>query len=379
MPFGGAKGGVCIDRHKFSRGELERITRRFTHELHKRNLIGPGKDVPAPDYGTGPQEMSWIRDTYAELNPGEMFSAGCVTGKPIGQGGLRGRDCATGLGVMHAIESVLGHRGVLDQVGLKGELGLAGRTVVIQGLGNVGFWTAKFMTDRGSKIIAVAERDGIVYDDVRGIDTAALRQHMTANDGSVVGFSNDDSPSMRVIKDTSSVIALECDIFVPAALEAVINRENASRVGAKIIAEAANGPVTAEADDIITASGKTVIIPDLLTNAMGVLASYVEWARNVQGMRLGRLTRKFDESHGRYVVEVLEGNGLKLTEEQRAKIITGADEEMQVKSIIEDTMTSTTEEVLKVAGERGLTLRLAAYVKSIESIADSKSKRGHWP
>lgn len=225
--------------------------------------------VPAPDYGTGPQEMSWIRDTYSQLNPGHMFTAGCVTGKPVGHGGIRGRESATGLGVFYAIQSMLSHEAILEKTGIASP-GVRGKSFVLQGFGNVGYWTAKFLEEEGGKIVAVAERDGILQDPQKGISVKALRTHMLENNGSIKGFSNEDSPTLVFDEDTQGFLSIDCDVLVPAALESVIHAENAHLVKAKVIAEAANGPVTAEGDEILNSRGDTIIIPDLLANSMGV-------------------------------------------------------------------------------------------------------------
>ncbi|KAI0563983.1 Glutamate dehydrogenase [Gracilaria domingensis] len=377
VPFGGAKGGVCIDRREYSTDELQRVTRRFTHELHARNLIGSGKDVPAPDYGTGAQEMSWIRDTFSQLNPGHMFTAGCVTGKPVGHGGIRGRESATGLGVFYAIRSMLDQKSILKKTGLTSP-GIAGKTFVVQGFGNVGYWSSKFIHEDGGKIVAIGERDGILYDHENGISIPALKQHMDEH-GSIEGFTNEGSPTFRVIPDTSVCCAIECDVLVPAALESVIHGDNADLVQAKLIAEAANGPITADADEILNERGDIVVIPDMLANSMGVMCSYVEWTKNMTGMRLGRLTKRFEESHGRHLVDVLESNGIKLSGQQKSNVIAGADEETHVRSGLEDTMIAACSQVVEIAEEKKCSLRDAAYIKALETIAEHYCRAGNWP
>lgn len=381
VPFGGAKGGVCIDASKYSEAELERVTRRFTHELHKRNMIGPGKDVPAPDYGTGAREMSWIHDTYAELNPGKMFTLGCVTGKPVGQGGIRGRESATGLGVYYGIRAMLNDKGILERAGLKelpGMSGVEGREFVVQGLGNVGYWAARFIHQHGGKLVAVGERDGIVSDSQHGVDPVALRKHMRRT-GTVQGFKNNGSNTTSILPDPAETVSLPCDVLVPAALEGVIHRGNANDVKAHIVAEGANGPTTAAADEILNRNG-VVVLPDLLANAMGVMCSYAEWTKNLQGMRLGRLTKRHNEGQGRVLLDILEGNGLELTAAQKLQVATGADEEAHVRSGLEDTMVSACEEVFEmVLTEKAPSLRVAAYLKAIDVIAQTYSRRGQWP
>lgn len=327
VPFGGAKGGVAIDPAKHSILELERVTRRYTSALNGRALIGPGLDVPAPDYGTSEREMAWIRDTYAELNPGNVFSNGCVTGKPVNQGGIRGRKSATGLGVFFTVQAALSNASILSKTGLGGKPGVhSGRTFVIQGLGNVGYFAAKYISEGGGKIVAISERDGVVVDYERGIDVEALRKHLNVNNGSCVGFTNDGSTSLRFSPEAGEVLTLECDVLVPAALEAVIHDGNVENVKAKIICEAANGPITAGADERLNAKN-VVVIPDLMANAGGVVVSYFEVTKNLRGMRLGRTSMRFEMEQGSRICDLLEDKGIELSEEERAKMIVGADEE----------------------------------------------------
>lgn len=307
-----------------------------------------------------------------------MFTAGCVTGKPVGHGGIRGRQSATGLGVFYAIRTVLDQPNILRQVALA-EPGVQRKSFVIQGFGNVGYWTANFVEQHGGNIVAIAERDGIVYDRERGISVAALKDHLLNNNGSVHGFTNAASPTLQIIPDTDLICAIECDVFVPAALEGVIHRDNAHMVNAKIIAEAANGPVTADADHMLNQRGNVVIIPDLLANSMGVMCSYVEWSKNMTGMRLGRLTKRFEESHGRHLVDVLESNGISLSKQQKNNVIAGADEETHVRSGLEDTMIAACEQVVEIANLKNCPLRDAAYIKALESIAEHYSRAGNWP
>lgn len=379
VPYGGAKGAVGIDRSKHSLAEIERVTRRYTAELNKRNLIGPGVDVPAPDYGTSEKEMSWMRDTFEELNPNELFGAGCVTGKPVGQGGIRGRTSATGLGVFYCTEAVLSMPSVLERTGLTGKPGIHGeRSFVIQGLGNVGFWAAKYIQESGGRVIAIAERDGVVVDREGGVDVAALRKHLDESSGSVKGFTNGGSSSCELVMDPTAATSLECDVLIPAALEGVINVSNADSVKAKVIVEAANGPVTYFGDEILNAKG-VVVVPDMLANAGGVTCSYIEWSKNLQGMRLGRLTRRFEENHGGVIADLLEQSGIKVSDKQRADIMVGADELDHVKSGLYDTMTDSVRKVVSKADEENYSLRIAAYVVALERIAKVYESRGLFP
>lgn len=379
VPFGGAKGGIAFDAKNHSPLEIERITRRYTAELNRRNLIGPGVDVPAPDYGTSEKEMAWIRDTYAELNPGELFVSGCVTGKPILAGGIAGRKSATGMGVFYAIDAMLSNRYVLEKSGLAGgKPGVRGRTVAVQGLGNVGYYAAKFLAEGGARVVAISEQDGVAVDRQRGVDVEALRLHMTASGGSLRGFTNGGSATFRMMENSADILGLECDVLVPAALEGVLHGGNASKVRAKVICEAANGPITSDADEVLNRAG-TVIIPDLLANAGGVCVSYFEVTKNLRGMRLGRLTRRFEVKQGQHIADLLEEKGLSLTREQRAKIEVGADELEHVRSGLHDTMTSSVDSVVTRAKELDVPLRIAAYAVALERIALVYQSRGLFP
>lgn len=379
VPFGGGKGAVAVDRTKYSKREIERITRRYTAELNKRNLIGPGVDVPAPDYGTSEQEMAWIRDTYAELNPGEVFSAGCVTGKPTTQSGIQGRKTATGLGVFYCLQSALNHPYIRSKAGLRGPPGIhGGLSFVVQGLGNVGYNAARQIAVNGGKIVAVCERDGVVVDYDQGIDIEALKEHLQISNGSVKKFRNNGSRSIYVNEDSNQGLLLECDVLIPAALEGVVHSDNVDKVRAKVICEAANGPITHDADEVLESRGK-VVIPDMLANAGGVIASYIEWSKNIQGMRLGRLTRRFEENHGLMICDLLEQKGIKLSQEDRSKITVGASELDHVQSGLYDTMKASVENVIKISEARNVNLRIAAYVLALERIAHVYDSRGLFP
>ncbi|MFM2307217.1 MAG: hypothetical protein RLZZ367_1886, partial [Bacteroidota bacterium] len=242
VPFGGAKGGIKIAPRQTPPDILENVTRRYTAELIKKNFIGPGQDVPAPDYGTGEREMAWILDTYMTMRPGEIDGYGCVTGKPISQNGIHGRTEATGRGVVYALNEVCSYADDMKDVGLTA--GLEGKRVIVQGLGNVGYHTARIIQEYGAKVIAIAEADGAVYDE-NGIDVDALYKYRQEKK-SVKGY-----PKGKVIADSASALELDCDILIPAALEKQITDKNAARIKARIIAEAANGPVTPAAEQIL--------------------------------------------------------------------------------------------------------------------------------
>lgn len=378
--FGGAKGGVCVDPKKHSLLEVERITRRYTTELNRRNLIGPGTDVPAPDYGTSAQDMAHIRDTYAELNPGELFVSGCVTGKPVNQGGIRGRQSATGLGVFFTLDAALNNPYVHERSGLHGPpAGLHGRSVIVQGLGNVGYFAAKFIAEKSSAtIVAVLEHDGAVVDYERGIDVELLKTYLNKSRGSIKGFDNGGSKSMEFMADPAAGLLLDADVLVPAALEGVIHDGNAKDVRAKVICEAANGPILARADETLNKAGK-VIIPDLLANAGGVCVSYFEYTKNLRGMRLGRLTKRFEEEQGGQIADILEEKGIALSADQKARLVRGADELEHVRSGLYDSMTSAVEVVVARSKELDVPLRIGAYCVALESIAEICQSRGLFP
>ncbi|WP_461395635.1 Glu/Leu/Phe/Val family dehydrogenase, partial [Deferrisoma sp.] len=257
VPHGGAKGGVRIARHRYSDAEVERVTRRFAYELIRKNFIGPGTDVPAPDFGTGSREMAWIADTYGALAPDKLYALACVTGKPVGQGGIRGRTEATGRGVVFGLREACESADDMRAAGLGP--GLAGRRVVVQGLGNVGYHAAKFLAEAGAVVVGLAEYEGAVHNP-DGLDPDAVVAHRRQT-GSILGF-----PGAEDVVPTARALELPCDILVPAALENQITAENAPRIQARIVAEAANGPVTDEAEAILRERG-VWILPDVWLNA----------------------------------------------------------------------------------------------------------------
>ena len=370
VPFGGAKGAVRIDKSKYSDAELERVTRRFTYELFAKNLIGPGVDVPAPDYGTGPREMGWIVDTYATLAPGQIDALGCVTGKPVSLGGVRGRAQATGLGVFYALREACNV--AEDMMPLGFSTGVEGKRVVVQGLGNVGYWTAKFVQDGGGILIALAEREGAIFSD-KGLDVDKVVEHRNRT-GSILGF-----PGATDIASTSDALELECDVLVPAALENVITPANVDRIKAKIIVEGANGPVTADASENMLARG-ILIVPDLYTNAGGVTVSYFEWVKNLSHMRFGRMEKRFQEHTNEKLMAAAEGlAGKKLTDTARRMATEAAGEEELVRSGLEETMVAAYVELRNIQKERGVDLRTAAFINAIEKVATAYTQRGIFP
>jgi glutamate dehydrogenase (NAD(P)+) len=372
VPFGGAKGGITIDPKKYSAYDLEKITRRYTAELVKKNFIGPGIDVPAPDYGTGEREMAWIVDTYQSLKPGEIDAAGCVTGKPITQGGVRGRKEATGLGVFYGIREVCNMEDVMKQQGLT--VGVEGKTVVVQGLGNVGYHSAKFFREAGSKVIALAEYEGAIMN-ADGLNEEEVFQHRKKT-GSILNF-----PGATNLAKNTDALELECDILIPAALENVINGENAARVKAKIVGEAANGPCTPEADEEFTRRG-ILCVPDMYLNAGGVTVSYFEWLKNLSHVRYGRLEKRFAENlNGRILGQIEELSGKTVSKEERDLIMHGPEEQDLVHSGLEETMISATREIMQIWKNNPAIpdMRTAAYVSAINKVANSYNELGIFP
>lgn len=372
VPFGGGKGGIKINPRKYSAYELEKITRRYTSELVKKNFIGPGIDVPAPDYGTGEREMAWIVDTYASLKPGEIDAAGCVTGKPVSQGGVRGRKEATGLGVFFGIREVCNMKEVMDKLNLP--TGIEGKKVVVQGLGNVGYHSAKFFREGGATVVSIAEYEGAIYK-ADGINEEELFQHRRKT-GSILNF-----PGATNLAKNTDALELECDILIPAALENVINGENAPRVKAKIIGEAANGPLTPEADEIFIQKG-TLVVPDMYLNAGGVTVSYFEWLKNLSHVRYGRMEKRFTENMNTHIINQMEElSGKKVSEKEKNFIMHGADEVDLVHSGLEETMISATREIMDIwhATPEIPDMRTAAYVNAINKVATSYAELGIFP
>src|SRR6218665_3530319 len=372
VPFGGGKGGIKINPRNYSVYELEKITRRYTSELVKKNFIGPGIDVPAPDYGTGEREMAWIVDTYASLKPGEIDAAGCVTGKPVTQGGVRGRKEATGLGVFFGIREVCSMPDVMER--LKLSVGVEGKRIVVQGLGNVGYHSAKFFQNAGATVIALAEYEGAIYSD-NGLDVDEVFNHRKKT-GSILDF-----PGAKNLAKNTDALELECDILIPAALENVINGENAPRVKAKIIGEAANGPLTPEADEVFTKKG-IIVVPDMYLNAGGVTVSYFEWLKNLSHVRYGRMEKRFNEYMNAHIVGQMENlSGKKMNTKEKEYIVHGADEVDLVYSGLEETMITATHEIMNEWKNNPdiPNMRTAAYVVAINKVATSYAELGIFP
>lgn len=372
VPFGGGKGGIKIDPKKYSAYDLEKITRRYTAELIKKNFIGPGTDVPAPDYGTGAREMAWILDTYVAMHPGEIDAAGCVTGKPVSQGGVRGRTEATGLGVFYGLREVCNMKVVMDKLGLS--TGVKGKRVCVQGLGNVGYHSALFFKEAGAKIVGLAEYEGAIWNN-DGLDLDAIVAHRKSS-GSILNFQGATN-----FKKSGDALEMDCDILIPAALENVINGENASRIKAKIIGEGANGPLTPDADEILARKG-TVVVPDMYLNAGGVTVSYFEWLKNLSHVRYGRMEKRFTENLNQHILGQMEElTGKTVNETEREFIMHGADEVDLVRSGLEETMITATKEIMDIwhANPNIPDMRTAAYVCAINKVATSYAELGIFP
>ena len=361
VPFGGSKGGLCINPDDWNEEELERITRRFTFELARRDLIHPSLNVPAPDMGTGEREMAWMADEYRRLHNENIDAIACVTGKPVHLGGIMGRVEATGRGVQYALREFFRHSDDVKAAKMKGDL--KGKKIVVQGLGNVGYHAALFTsTEDDAKIITVIERDGIIRNG-DGIDVKALKEHM-----------NSDAPLKEFEGGTFSEghdgLFDECDILIPAALESVIHVGNADRITAKLIIEAANGPVTAKADTILREKD-VVIIPDMFANAGGVTVSYFEWVKNINQIRFGRLQRRYEEGRSNALIDALEKQGMNFSTSFKSEFLDGADELDLVRAGLDDTMRLAYRNIRDTLKEKPELedLRTAAFYAAIKDIA----------
>jgi glutamate dehydrogenase (NAD(P)+) len=372
VPYGGAKGGVRIDVRKYSAGELERITRRFTFELWRKNFIGPAIDVPAPDMGTGAREMAWVADTYAALSGAELNASACVTGKPISQGGVAGRNEATGRGVAYGLREACSVVEDMKKLGLAP--GLDGKRFVVQGLGNVGYHAAKFLIEAGAVLVGVSEiKAGIANPD--GIDLEALMTYRQEA-GTVAQF-----PGAVTLADSLAALELDCEILVPAALENQITMANAPRITAKVIGEGANGPTTDDADQFLRQRG-VIIVPDIYLNAGGVTVSYFEWLKNLQHVSFGRLEKRFDQGAYRRLLNAIEGATAKtFSVDESALLARGADELDIVNSGLEETMAFAYQQIRGMCAEHGDTvdLRTGAMIRAIQKVVVAYEELGIFP
>lgn len=376
VPFGGAKGGVKIDHKKYSVRELEKITRSFALELAKKGFIGPGLDVPAPDMCTGEREMSWIADTYqTTLGYKDINARACVTGKPISQGGIHGRQSATGRGVMLGIRNFIENESVAAAHHL--EPTLKGKTVVIQGFGNVGMHSARYLTANGAKVVGIIEHDASIYCS-EGIDSKKLEEHLKAHK-TIKGFPEAQETS-------ENLMWADVDILIPAAMERQIVSSNVENIQAKIIAEAANGPITPAADEVLRGKNK-LIIPDLYLNAGGVTVSYFEWLKNLNHVSYGRLLFKYESDSNYHLLESVQKSLRNDLQNPNINIqpspaffsrISGASERDIVESGLDYTMDRGAAQIMDAATRNGLgnDFRLAAYVLAIEKIVNTNFEAG---
>jgi len=373
VPFGGAKGGVKISTRKYNAEQLEKITRRYTVELVRKNFIGPGIDVPAPDYGTGPREMAWILDTYQQLNNGELDSAACVTGKPENTNGIKGRTEATGRGVFYGLREYLTLEKEVNALGL--QAGTGGKTMVIQGLGNVGQYTGLISIAEGDiKVVGVSEIEGTIVDP-NGINIAKLIKYR-ASTNTILGF-----PGTKTMKNREDWVGIDCDILVPAALESQINKSNAKKVKAKIVCEAANGPVTADAEEIMLKKG-IVILPDMYLNAGGVTVSYFEWLKNLSHIRFGRMEKRFDQNaYSNLVAMVTRLTGKTIGVKERTLLTKGADEVDLVRSGLEETMITSFHQIrANYTRKKNVNdYRTAAFITALDKVASDYLTMGIFP
>lgn len=371
VPFGGSKGGLCIDPSQFNPEQLERITRRFAQELIKKGYISPSLNVPAPDMGTSSREMGWIADTYRSMHPEDINAIACVTGKPVTQGGIPGRTEATGRGVQYGLQEFFRHPEDVKRAGLSGDLD--GKKFIVQGLGNVGYYAAKFLQEEdGAVITAVIERDGAVINP-NGVNIEKLRQYMS-DTGGVAGF-----PDAKYTSNTREVLESECDVLLPAAMESQITSENVGRIKARMIAEAANGPISYEADRILS-ERKITVIPDIYLNAGGVTVSYFEWIKNISHIRFGRMERRLEEHKANLFIETIEkSSGKKIEDGVKKHLQHGADELDIVRSGLDDTMRLAYQEMSDLLNSRPEEigdLRTAAFMVAIEKTARSHMELG---
>jgi len=372
VPFGGAKGGIKIDSKNEPIDVVEKVTRRYASELIKKNFIGPGLDVPAPDYGSGEREMAWIVDTYMALNNGELDGLGCVTGKPVSLGGVDGRTAATGRGVSYGLKEAFNYEDDMKVLGLT--TGLEGKSVVVQGLGNVGYYSALFMQEYGCKVIALAEYEGAIYNE-NGLDVNAVVNHRKAT-GSILNF-----PGAKNLDKSSDALELACDILIPAALENQITLENVENIKAKVIGEAANGPVSAQASEILAKKG-VMIIPDIYLNAGGVTVSYFEWLKNLSHVRFGRMQKKHEEERNLEIAQLLENmTGKKMDEMEKNIFTKGPDEIDLVNSGLADTMAKAYEGIRSQwkQGNGEYDLRTAAFIVALNKVGSDYAQMGIWP
>ena len=367
VPFGGSKGGLKIDPSKYSDEDLEKITRRFTEELVKRGLISPSLNVPAPDMGTGKKEMAWIADEYKRLNPHDINAFACVTGKPENMGGVDGRTEATGRGIFFALRAFFNSADV-KKTKIKGPL--KSQKIIIEGLGKVGFFAARALTEHGSKIVGIIEKD-VSFHNAKGLNVHGIKDWLD-NSGDVK-----NCPFGADIKTKDEVFASDCDIFIPAATEGTVTEQNQEQIKAKVICEAANGPLTSRADHYLNKRG-VLIIPDLYANAGGVAVSYFEWVRNLSHMRFGRMEKRRKEYENASLINLIESStGSRIPSNKKLLLSKGRTELDLVRSGLEDMMFEAYENMSEIWNENSYpSLRTTAYIYSIKKLIESYKSIG---
>ncbi len=370
VPFGGSKGGLRINPDDWSRKEIEKITRRFAQELIKRDLISPSQNVPAPDIGTSSEEMAWIADEYRKIKPTDINAAACVTGKPPTKNGLVGREEATGRGVQYIVREFFKNEDLLKLINFTNSM--EDKTFIVQGLGNVGFNAAKFISEENKmKLIGIAEHNGGIYN-INGINAEHAKKYFVKHK------SFEKYPKATFIKDGSLLLKKECDLLIPAAREAVITEKNANQIKAKLIIEAANGPITYKAHSILNKK-KVFIIPDILANSGGVAVSYFEWVKNIRHIRFGRLEKRENLFQFNTLIEGIESmTGKTMPQEFKSNFLNGVDEIDLIRSGLDDMMIDGFQEVKKefMSNDKITDFRTAAYKVAIEKIAMSYDSIG---
>lgn len=369
VPYGGSKGALKINPKDWTKPEIEKITRRFAQELIKRDLIHPAQNVPAPDVGTGADEMAWIADEYRRIHPTDINALACVTGKPTQKGGLVGRSEATGRGVQFIIREFFQNEDDFMKAGFKG--GLKDKKIAIQGLGNVGYHAAKFLQEEdGCRMVCVMEHDGAILNP-EGLDIEKIKKYH-AEHGTFKGCSQGNFET-----NTADFLCMGCDILIPAARENVIDASNAPKIQAKLIVEAANAPITFEADEILNGRN-IIIIPDIMANAGGVAVSYFEWIRNLRHIRFGRIQKRRETFQFTSLISAIETmTGKEMPEKFKEQFIEGANEIDLVRSGLDGMVREAYQKVRQSMIENNIpNLRTAAYKVALDRIAISYNSIG---
>jgi glutamate dehydrogenase (NAD(P)+) len=368
IPFGGAKGGLKINPKNYTMPQLREITKAFASKLINKGFISPALNVPAPDVGTSEREMEWILETYKTLKPDDINYRGCVTGKPLHRGGIAGRTEATGRGIEEVVREIFRHEDIVKEAGLKNEL--KDNEIIVQGFGNVGSNLAKHLFNRdNAKIIAIGEFDGYLYNK-KGIDINALIEYFQKN-------KTINNPKLGEFKNNpSELLELDCDILIPAALENAITVDNVDKIKTKLIIEAANGPVSFEADQKLFEKG-VMIIPDIYVNAGGVVVSYFEWVKDISHIRFGRVEKRFQEQKILDIIDLIDKKTNTKTDfDTIKKIIHGADEEDLAFSGLEDSMRNAFIEIYNAKKQIQKSFRDSAYYVSLKKIRNFYTVEG---